>query len=164
MSAPAVAQEGISAAMGLKNIAIMKRTPTTKAVRPVLPPSATPAEDSTKVVTVEVPQMAPVQVAMESQRRAFWMFLTSPVSSSRPLSLPADWQVPISVPMVSNISTIAKAMSVAIKSKILLVGIFFQPSVNALPNACVPKSWNAWIGLEKVISSNTALQAAEPAA
>lgn len=36
------------------------------AARPVLPPSATPAEDSTNVVTVEVPQIAPVVVAMAS--------------------------------------------------------------------------------------------------
>ena len=41
----------------MKNIAAV-----TIAERPVLPPTATPAEDSTKVVTVEVPQTAPVQV------------------------------------------------------------------------------------------------------
>ena len=34
--------------------------------RPVRPPSATPAEDSTKVVTVDVPQTEPQQVAMEA--------------------------------------------------------------------------------------------------
>ena len=37
-----------------------------KAVKPVLPPAATPEPDSTKVVTVDVPNKAPVQVAIES--------------------------------------------------------------------------------------------------
>ena len=69
--APAVAQFGISAAIGLRNIATKNRTATTKEVNPVLPPSATPAEDSTKVVTVEVPSIAPVQVAIESHSNAF---------------------------------------------------------------------------------------------
>ena len=34
---------------------------------PVLPPAETPAPDSTKVVTVEVPNIAPVQVATASE-------------------------------------------------------------------------------------------------
>ena len=45
---------------------------------PVRPPSATPAEDSTKVVTVEVPQTAPVVVAIASASIALSMFGTSP--------------------------------------------------------------------------------------
>ena len=70
IKAPAVAQEGTKAAIGLRNIAIANRIATTKDVKPVLPPSATPAEDSTNVVTVEVPKIAPVQVAIESHKRA----------------------------------------------------------------------------------------------
>ena len=40
--------------------------PTTTEVRPVRPPSEMPVEDSTKVVTVEVPRQAPTQVAHAS--------------------------------------------------------------------------------------------------
>ena len=45
-------------------------TPVTMLVRPVLPPSATPAEDSTKVVIVEVPRHAPTVVPIESASSA----------------------------------------------------------------------------------------------
>ena len=38
----------------------------TKDEKPVFPPAAIPAPDSTKVVTVEVPIIAPAQVAIES--------------------------------------------------------------------------------------------------
>ena len=41
---------------------------------PVLPPAATPEEDSTNVVTVEVPKTAPVQVAIASASIALSMF------------------------------------------------------------------------------------------
>ena len=46
--------------------------------RPVRPPSATPAEDSTNVVTVEVPQTAPQQVATASASMALSMLGTLP--------------------------------------------------------------------------------------
>ena len=61
-----VAQDGIRTAIGLRNIAMKKSPAVTMDERPVRPPSATPAEDSTKVVTVEVPQIAPVVVAIAS--------------------------------------------------------------------------------------------------
>ena len=55
--------------------------------RPVRPPSATPEEDSTNVVTVEVPQTAPQQVAMASASMALSMLGTSPSGVSM---LPAE--------------------------------------------------------------------------
>ena len=64
MRAVAVAQRGMSWAMGERNMAIIKHMPVTSEVKPVLPPATTPDEDSTNVVTVEVPAMAPVQVAI----------------------------------------------------------------------------------------------------
>ena len=42
-----VANPGIARNNGAKGIAIKKRIPVVKAVKPVLPPAATPAEDST---------------------------------------------------------------------------------------------------------------------
>ena len=73
MRAVAVAQRGMSWAMGERNMAIIKHMPVTSEVKPVLPPATTPDEDSTKVVTVEVPAMAPVQVAIASASIIFSM-------------------------------------------------------------------------------------------
>ena len=54
---------GINAAIGLKNIATKNKHPVVNDDKPVLPPSATPDDDSTNVVTVDVPHTAPTQVA-----------------------------------------------------------------------------------------------------
>ena len=54
MRAGAVAKEGIAVNIGAKSIEIRNRTAVVSAVRPVLPPAATPAEDSTNVVVVDV--------------------------------------------------------------------------------------------------------------
>ena len=50
ISAGAVAKDGIAVKIGAKNIDSAKRTAAVIEVRPVLPPAATPAEDSTNVV------------------------------------------------------------------------------------------------------------------
>ena len=105
------AQVGMRPAMGLRNSAAAKQAAVTRLVRPVRPPSATPALDSTKVVTVEVPQMAPVQVAMASESMAWSMLGTSPSA----VSMSPRAQAPYSVPMVSNISTRQKASAVVQK-------------------------------------------------
>ena len=55
---------------GANKVANKNKTPVVNAVRPVLPPTATPAEDSTKVVVVDVPSTAPADVAIASERRA----------------------------------------------------------------------------------------------
>ena len=69
-SAGAVAKAGIARKIGAKNKLRKKRTAAVTAVRPVRPPTATPALLSTKVVTVEVPSRAPPVVAMESASKA----------------------------------------------------------------------------------------------
>ena len=50
ISAGAVAKDGIAVKIGAKNIDSANSTATVIEVRPVLPPAATPAEDSTNVV------------------------------------------------------------------------------------------------------------------
>ena len=102
--AVAVALLGMSWAMGLRNIASTKHIPVTKEVKPVLPPATTPEEDSTNVVTVEVPAIAPVQVAIASASIIFSIRIGVPSLSSR---LPLE-HAPYRVPMVSNISIIHK--------------------------------------------------------
>ena len=52
ISAGAVAKDGIAVKIGAKNIDSANSTAAVIEVRPVLPPAATPAEDSTNVVVV----------------------------------------------------------------------------------------------------------------
>lgn len=66
ISAGAVANEGIAVKIGASNIEIKNNAAVVIEVRPVLPPAATPADDSTNVVVVEVPSTAPAVVAIES--------------------------------------------------------------------------------------------------
>ena len=87
--------------MGAKSMEIRNRTAVVKAVRPVLPPAATPAEDSTKVVVVEVPNTAPAEVATASASSAGLMAGSLPSLSS----MFALVLTPMSVPSVSNRST-----------------------------------------------------------
>ena len=82
MSAGAVAQLGTMLASGDRNRHTKKQAETTKLVRPVLPPAATPEADSTNVVQVEVHKTAPVTVAMESQAIHLSRSSGSPFSSS----------------------------------------------------------------------------------
>ena len=70
ISAGAVAKDGIAVKIGAKNIDSTNSTAAVTEVRPVLPPAATPAEDSTNVVVVEVPRTAPAVVATASARSA----------------------------------------------------------------------------------------------
>ena len=53
-------------------------TPAVTAVNPVLPPTPTPLELSTKEVTVEVPKTAPATVPIESATNACSAFSSSP--------------------------------------------------------------------------------------
>ena len=69
-SAGAVAKDGIAIKIGANKVQIRNKTAVTTAVKPVLQPAATPAEDSIKVVVVEVPITAPAVVATESASRA----------------------------------------------------------------------------------------------
>src|SRR5699024_2936459 len=55
---------------GPKSEATMNKTATVTAVRPVRPPAATPAEDSTNAAFGLVPNIAPTVVAIESPNNA----------------------------------------------------------------------------------------------
>lgn len=57
-----VAHGGIEAKMGAKSIDMRKHAPHVIAVKPVLPPSAIPAPDSTNAVTGEHPRREPTEI------------------------------------------------------------------------------------------------------
>ena len=101
ISAGAVAKDGMAVKIGANSVDTRNRMPVTRAVRPVRPPTATPDADSTKVVVVEVPIIAPAEVAIESAIRAGLMPGSLPSLSS----IFALVATPISVPRVSKIST-----------------------------------------------------------
>ena len=113
ISAGAVAALGMEAKSGFRKSASRNRIPVVTAVRPVLPPTATPEALSTKVVTVEVPSIAPAVVPTASDSRACLQLGMVPSSRTRPELLAQ----PISVPMVSNISTNRKVNRTTRKSK-----------------------------------------------
>ena len=64
-----------------------KKPPQNNEASPVLPPAATPALTSLKVVTVEVPQIAPIVVAIASESIPSFMLSGSPFSSRRLIQL-----------------------------------------------------------------------------
>ncbi len=101
ISAGAVAAAGTSVNIGAMNSASKNITAVVNDVKPVLPPSATPADDSTNVVTVEVPSIDPTTVPIESAKKAL-LTLGSLPSLSSIFDFDAT---PASVPTVSNIST-----------------------------------------------------------
>ena len=62
INAGAVANDGTVKNNGDKNNDRRNKTPTVTDVKPVLPPSVIPEEDSTNVVIVDVPKQAPTVV------------------------------------------------------------------------------------------------------
>ena len=105
INAGAVANDGIARKIGERNSDNPKRIADVIAVRPVLPPSVTPDALSTNVVTVVVPNTAPVVVATASAIRAPLILGSLPFSSN----IFAFDETPINVPSVSNKSTNKKA-------------------------------------------------------
>lgn len=112
--AGAVAKDGIARKIGDNSSDNPKRMAATREVSPVRPPSATPEALSTKVVTVEVPHIAPTVVPTASERRAPLMFGSLPSLSS----ISALEATPIRVPRVSNISTNRNANIMTTKSSV----------------------------------------------
>ena len=112
--AGAVAKDGIARKIGDNSSDNPKRMAAIREVSPVRPPSATPEALSTKVVTVEVPHIAPTVVPTASERRAPLMFGSLPSLSS----ISALEATPISVPSVSNISTNRNANIMTTKSSV----------------------------------------------
>ena len=107
-----MAKEGIARKIGESRRESPNSTAATREVRPVRPPSATPEALSTKVVTVEVPHIAPTVVPTASERRAPFMRGSLPSLSS----MSALEATPISVPSVSNMSTKRNANIITTKS------------------------------------------------
>jgi len=56
--------------MGAKNREIKKKTPVVMLVRPLLPPAAMPAPDSTKAVTGEEPKREAMEIQIASVQKA----------------------------------------------------------------------------------------------
>lgn len=76
ISAGAVTVVGITARSGLKIIDIRKKIPTKIAVKPVRPPMAIPALDSTEVPSGAVPKTAP-RPLLKSRKRKLFQFVES---------------------------------------------------------------------------------------
>ena len=70
ISTGAVPADGTEENSGARKSERINSTAVVKDVRPVLPPATTPAELSTKVVTVEVPNNAPTVVPIASANKA----------------------------------------------------------------------------------------------
>ena len=77
-----VAQGGMEANIGAKNMEMKKQIPHVMAVSPVFPPSAIPAPDSMKAVTGEHPKRAPIEIQNASMQYASVDLGKSPVSGS----------------------------------------------------------------------------------
>ena len=116
ISAGAVAKDGMEVNNGENKVARRNNKPVVSAVRPVRPPTATPAEDSTKVVVVEVPNNAPAEVATASDNSTGLMRGRRPFSSN----IFAFVATPITVPKVSKMSTNRNAKIITINSAILV--------------------------------------------
>ena len=113
--AGAVAKDGIARKIGDKNRDNPKRIAVVTAVRPVLPPSDTPDALSTNVVVVDVPRIAPTDVAIASDISAGLIFGNLPFSSS----IPAFVLTPMIVPNVSNKSTKRNANTTMMKLSLI---------------------------------------------
>lgn len=97
-----MAQGGIDAKIGAKNIEMKKHTPHVMAVSPVFPPSAIPAPDSMNAVTGEHPSSAPTEMQRASVQYARVDLGKSPVSGS---TTPENRAMLYSVAVQSIIST-----------------------------------------------------------
>ena len=131
-------------------MAIKKHRAVTQLVRPVRPPAPMPEALSTNVVVLDVPKMAPTDVAMESANRALSILDLKPeleamVASSSSEKMPLRRPVPMKVPMVSNVSDRLKA-KIVIRTRgrrAASENSAGNPCVNAAPKvvpSCVKES------------------------
>ena len=109
--AGAVAAYGTALINDAKKADRAKQIATTTDVRPVRPPAPIPDADSTKVVVLDVPNRAPILVAVASANRALSRRDLKPdevsiIFSSSSEKIPLLRPVPIKVPIVSNVSVI----------------------------------------------------------
>src|SRR6056297_828267 len=132
-SAMWLAYWGMAAASGTTASDSRNSTATTSATMPVRPPSSTPVADSTYVVTVEVPSIAPNVVPTASAISGLSASGRSPSSSRKPPACPT----PTSVPAVSKKSTKKNVNTMSAK---LSASTFRKPSTNA-PASGVTSYW-----------------------
>src|SRR5699024_5604782 len=92
--------EEIAATIGEKNNVMINKIATTNVVSPVLPPTATPEDDSTYALDGVEPNVAPTVVATASAVNAAFAFGSFPSFIKFACSA-----TPIIVPVVSNIVT-----------------------------------------------------------
>jgi len=97
-----VAHGGMDAKIGAKKREIKKHMPVVMAVKPVLPPSAIPAPDSTNAVTGDDPISDPIEMKIASVQYARVDRGKEPVLSS---TTPEKRAIEYSVPVQSRIST-----------------------------------------------------------
>ena len=130
--------------MGDKKAAKIKQMAVTIEVIPVRPPAPIPADDSTKVVVLDVPRMAPKIVPTESPKSALSILELKPVPDSKASSsswekMPDRRPVPIKVPTVSKTSDKEKAKMVikttgkrdrSLKSEGIPAGVKMTPKVS----------------------------------
>ena len=121
-----IAKDGIDKNSGLSTIDNRNKRPVTIAVKPVLPPAATPEALSTNVVTVDVPSTAPEVVATASAIKAPLIFGSFPSLSS----ISALDATPMRVPNVSKISTKRNANITTIK---LIQSTLAKSALNTCP-------------------------------
>ena len=127
---------------------------TTTLVRPVRPPAPMPAALSTKVVVLEVPKMAPMEVAVASANRALSILewkpaLVSMAFSSSSEKMPVRRPVPMKVPMVSKVSEMLKAKMVISTRGILAASENREgrPSLVKMAQKVVGSCWQASVKL-----------------
>ena len=140
MRTGAVAAPGTAKKNGAKKSAIKKQIEVTKAVKPERPPSATPEADSTKVVTVEEPNMAPVVVSMASTKKAFFKCGIRPFLST----IPARVETPTKVPKVSKMSTNKKVKTTKAISVVKTLSHSNFMKIGSIDGG-MPKTLSKWV-------------------
>lgn len=101
-NAQPVAHVGMLLKMGAKNNDMKKRKPVVIAVKPVRPPSAIPAPDSTNAVTGEQPKREPIEMHIASVQKATVERGKDPSLGS---TTPAKRAIEYRVPVASRMST-----------------------------------------------------------
>src|SRR5690625_2401714 len=117
INAGAVTSDVTTLNSGEKNNAKMKNPAVTTDAKPVLPPTPTPAEDSTYAVVVEVPTIEPTTVAVESANSAL-----PALGNLLSFIKPAWLATATSVPAVSKKSTNKKVKIITSISNVNKIG------------------------------------------
>ena len=117
------------------------------AVKPERPPTAIPAEDSTKAPIGDVPSKEPATIVVESAIRALpirgiLLFLTKPACSANPTK----------VPVVSKKVTSRKVNTTTISCRELMLPTCVKPTINVELMLGMPATMCAGMGINPVIN------------